>query len=113
MKFTNLKTNSNLGFVNDMTVDVSFEGKNQKVRLKFSTGFETVATKQGSEGDIDIYTYSGRKEGEIHYLHVRKDNGVFYFQTVQTGTTPGGSTFVAKLPTMDDVDAFAKEKGWV
>lgn len=95
--FKNLEANSNLGYTSEMTVDVETKS-NDTVEFEFSTGFKATAKlidqKDDWEGNlICIYSYRV-PNNETHHLHMRilKDGGI-YFQTVQTGLNPGGSTF--------------------
>jgi hypothetical protein len=84
------KATSNLNFVQDMEVELTLS--ENKANLKFSTGFEAECILFNSVNGIDIYTYPSRN-GETHFLHVRKVDNELFCQTVQTGTSPGGSTF--------------------
>ncbi len=44
------------------------------------------------KGDVNIYVYNS-KYGGVNHLHERIDGDTIYFQTVQDGLNPGGSTF--------------------
>lgn len=90
MKAKNLK--SNLGFVSNFELDIK-KTKNG-YNLKFSTGFECEAVFHKKEGDVNIYIYKSKYSDELNYLHERDSEDVVYFQTVQNGLTPGGSTFI-------------------
>ncbi len=92
MEVINLK--SNLGFVNNYSLNIAKIENGYK--LSFSTGFSCEAIFLKKEGDVNIYTYKSKYNEEINYLHEREDNDIIYFQTVQSGLNPGGSTFNIK-----------------
>lgn len=100
MKYTNIKVNSNLGYVENSTVNMELvhDSKNDYVKLEFSTGFKTeckyVGNKRDYEGNqILTYSYGGYND-ETHYLIIRIVGETLYCQTVQTASNPGGSTWI-------------------
>lgn len=102
--FKKLIAKSNLGYTQDMTVDVE-TSPDDTITFKFSTGFGATArlveTQEDWEGNtVCVYSYEveeklyGVLTKAFHHLHMRiLQNGRVYFQTVQTPSNPGGSTF--------------------
>lgn len=103
MIYKDIKVNSNLGYVDNMTVTMELVYTNQENRatLEFkigsNAGFKTECKylypkKDDTGAQLLTYSYEGYNN-ETHYLHVRLTDDVIYCQTVQTGASAGGSTW--------------------